>query len=400
MGELLRRYWMPVAASCEVAAGATQRVLLLGEKLVLYRDLRGRLGLVDERCPHRGTSLALGCVDAEGIRCPYHGWKFDLDGRCLETPAEPADSTLSDRVRARAYPVQELGGLAFAYLGPDPAPLLPRYDLFVKEGVLRDIGVAVLPCNWVQIMENSVDPHHLEWLHGHHLAHTRAKSGASEPTHYRKRHVKIGFDIFEYGIVKRRILEGGSDEDDDWKVGHPLVFPFTLRVGAQRQHRLQFRVPMDDTHTRHYWYACYEPAPGRTAPLQPEVPLYEVQWRDANGEFIVDFVDGGDIMACVTQGAIADRTRETLGASDQGIALYRRLLFQQAERVRMGEDPIGIIRDPLRNDVVELPQEREKYGGGGSFLRESIEMGHARYSPLKEQIIEMLELLPAASASP
>lgn len=400
MGELLRRYWIPVAASCELKRGETRRIRLLAEDLVLYRDLEGRLGLVDESCPHRGTSLALGCVDADGIRCPYHGWKFDVTGQCLETPAEPEGSTLARRVRTRAYPVQEIAGLAFAYMGPEPAPLLPRYDVFVKEGVLRDIGHAVLPCNWVQVMENSVDPHHLEWLHGHHLAHSRARVGASEPTHYRKRHVRIGFDVFEYGIVKRRILEGGSDEDDDWRVGHPLVFPFTLRVGAQRQHRLQFRVPIDDTHTRHYWYACYEPAPGRVAPAQEEVPLYDVKWRHANGDFIVDFVDGGDIMACVTQGPVADRTRETLGASDQGIALFRRLLFEQAEHVAHGEDPLGVIRDPARNQVVELPQEREKYRAGGSFLRESIEMGHARYSPLKEQIIEMLELLPTAHATP
>ena len=272
MGQLLRRYWLPAAASCEVTPGSAQRVRLLGEDLVLYRDTQGRPALIDEFCPHRRTSMALGCVDDQGIRCPYHGWKFDGTGQCLETPAEPANSRLKQHVKTTAYPLQELGGLIFAYMGPQPAPLLPRYDVFVREGMLRDIGVAMLPCNWVQIMENSVDPTHLEWLHGHHLAHTRAQSGQAAPTHYIKKHVKIGFDVFEFGIVKRRVLEGGSEEDDDWKVGHPLVFPFTLRVGAHRQHRLQIRVPVDDTHTRHYWYACYEPAPGRTAPRSGRRP--------------------------------------------------------------------------------------------------------------------------------
>jgi 5,5'-dehydrodivanillate O-demethylase len=390
MGDLLRRYWMPVTPSCELEPGIPRRVRLFGEDLVLYRDARGRPGLVEEACPHRRTSLLHGCVDEDGIRCPYHGWKFDATGACLEIPTEPADSPLLRRVRARAYPVEELGGMAFAYLGPSPAPLLPRWDLLVWDGVLRDIGHAVLPCNWLQIMENSVDPYHIEWLHGHHLAHVRGGYGQSQPTHYRRRHVKIGFDVFEYGIIKRRVLEGGSEADDDWRVGHPLVFPHMLRVGADRQCRLQFRVPVDDTHTKIYWYACYRPPAGETLPPQPVIPSYEVPWRDERGEFLVDFVDGQDIMAWVTQGEIADRTRETLGTADRGIVLYRRLLVEQLEAIQAGRDPLGVIRDPARNQVIELPQERDKFRDGAGFLAETLEMSHVRYSPLKEQIRGLL----------
>lgn len=392
MGELLRRYWMPAGASCELPSGSALPRRLLGEDLVLYRDTQGRPALIEERCPHRRTSLTGGLVDADGIRCPYHGWKFDASGACLEMPAEPPDSNLLRSVRARAYPVEELGGLLFAYLGPDPAPLLPRYDLFVWDNVLRDVGSALLPCNWLQIMENSVDPHHVEWLHGHHLAHVRGSQGQEAPTHYRRRQVKVGFDLFEHGIVKRRVLEGGSEEDDDWKIGHPLVFPIMLRVGSHRQHRFQIRVPVDDTHTMHYWYACYQPADGVRAPAQAEVPLYEVPWRDENGEHIVDFVDGQDIMAWVTQGPIADRTREILGSSDRGIAIYRRLLFDQIEAVRAGNDPLGVIRDPERNAIIELPQEREKFGRGAAFLAESMAMGHARHSPIKDEVLALLAL--------
>ncbi len=391
MGELLRRYWMPVAASCQVAPGATRKVRVLGEQLVLYRDTQGRPALIEEHCPHRRTSMAQGCVDDEGIRCPYHGWKFDSTGTCLETPAEPSQSTLRQRVRAIAYPVEELGGLIFAYLGPDPAPLLPRFDLFVWDGVLRDVGVALLPCNWLQIMENSVDPHHLEWLHGHHLAHVRQQKGEASPTHYRRRQKKIGFDRFEYGIIKRRLLEGGSEEDDDWKVGHPLVFPLMVRVGSAWQHRFQIRVPIDDTHTMHYWYSCYRPPPGVEPPQQTHVPLYEVPWQDEQGEFLVDFVDGQDIMAWVSQGPIADRTRECLGASDQGISLYRRLLFEQLERVAAGEDPLGMVRDPQQNVRIDLPQEQDKYGAGGAFLAESMQMGHVRYSPIRDQVRQLFD---------
>jgi 5,5'-dehydrodivanillate O-demethylase oxygenase subunit len=393
MGELLRRYWFPVAASVELAAGAALPVRLLGEDLALFRTSSGELGLLEARCPHRGASLAYGVVDGASLRCPYHGWRFDRGGACLEIPSlREVGGSLRERARTRAYPAQELGGLVFAYLGPEPAPLLPRYDLLVWSGALRDVGRALLPCNWLQIMENSVDPTHLEWLHGHHLASVREAGGAPAPKRYRRRHVEIGFDVFEHGIVKRRVLEGGSREDDDWRIGHPLIFPAMLRVGAHRQHRLQVRVPVDDTHTLHLWYSCYLPPEGAAAPVQAEVPVYEVPFRDERGRFLLDFVDGGDIMAWLSQGPIADRTRELLVDTDQGIALLRRLYLEQIERVRAGKDPIGVVRSPEANRIIELPQEREKYGRGAAFLAESIAMSHARYSPIREEILALLGL--------
>lgn len=392
MGELLRRYWLPVAGSCEIRAGGRAApVRLLGEDLALFRTAAGGLGLVDARCPHRGTSLAYGFADAQALRCPYHGWRFDPAGACVEIPAPGGTPTLQERARTRAYPARELGGLVFAYLGPDPPPVLPRYDLFAWGGVLRDVGRAVVPCNWLQIMENSVDPVHLEWLHGHHLSAVRAAGGQPVPTRYRRRHTDIGFDVFEHGIVKRRVLEGGSRDDDDWKVGHPLVFPVMVRVGAHRQHRFQIRVPMDDTHTLHLWYSCYLPAPGAPPVEQDEVPVYDVPFRDEHG-FLLDFVDGGDIMTWVAQGPIADRTRELLTATDQGVVLLRRLLLEQVERVRRGQDPLGVRRptDGQPGDVIELPQEHDKYGDGAAFLADAIDATHARYSPLRDRIIEML----------
>ena len=390
MGDLFRRYWMPVVASCDLEVGSVRRVRLLGEDLVVFRDSKRNLGALEEHCPHRGTSLAYGCLDDDGIRCPYHGWKFNATGTCLEMPAEPLKSKLLQTVRARAYPVEELGGLVFLYLGPNPAPLLPKYDLFVWEGVLRDIGYALLPCNWLQIMENSVDPYHVEWLHGHHLAFIRSQQGLPTPNLYRKRQVKIGFDVFKYGIIKRRILESGSEKDEDWAIGHPLIFPNMLRVGSYGQHRFQIRVPVDDTHTLHFWYSCYRPAKDACVPKQEIIPSYPVPWQNDKGEFIVDFVDGGDIMSWVTQGPIANRTRETLGSSDQGIALYRHLLFEQIEKVKGGEDPLGVIRNRQDNTIIELPQEKEKFCQGASFLAESMEMGHARYSPIKDLIQKIL----------
>ena len=390
MGELLRRYWIPVAATSELRAGAALPVRVLAEDLALFRTTAGTLGMLDARCPHRGASLAYGVVDECSLRCPYHGWRFDAAGTCLEMPALQANEHLRERARTRSYQVEELGGLVFAYLGPKPAPLLPRYDLFVWNGVLRDIGRALIPCNWLQIMENSVDPTHLEWLHGHHLGSVRRAAGLPVPSRYGRRHVEIGFDLFRHGIIKRRVLAGGSQTDDDWRIGHPLVFPLMVRVGAQGQHRFQIRVPVDDTHTLHLWYSCYLPRTEREAPVQQEIPLYDVPFRDERGNFLVDFVDGGDIMTWVSQGAVADRTREMLVDTDAGIVLFRRLLFEQIERVRAGEDPLGIIRAPEENGMIELPQEREKYGPGDAFLAESLAMSHVRYSPIRAQILELL----------
>ena len=225
-------------------------------------------------------------------------------------------------------------------------------------------------------MENSVDPVHLEWLHGHHLAAVRRAHGLAAPSRYGRRHAEIGFDVFPHGIIKRRVLEGGSRDDDDWRIGHPLVFPVMVRVGVHPQHRFQIRVPVDDTHTLHLWYSCYFPPEGAAAPVQAEIPVYEVPFRDEHGRFLVDFVDGGDIMTWVSQGGIADRTREMLVDTDRGVVLLRQLFLEQIARVQAGEDPLGVVRSPAANEMIELPQEREKYGRGDAFLREALAMSH------------------------
>jgi len=178
MGVLLRRYWHPVAASAALTENPVKLIKILGESLVLFRDRQGRLGLIGDTCPHRRISLLYGIPEEEGLRCPYHGWMFDCTGQCIEMPAEAPESTFKNRVQIPGYPVAELGGLIFAYLGPPPAPLLPRWDLFVMDGVWRDIGVTTIPCNWLQCMENSLDPVHTEWLHGHYYNYVMQRKKA------------------------------------------------------------------------------------------------------------------------------------------------------------------------------------------------------------------------------
>ncbi|MEA2292337.1 MAG: 5,5-dehydrodivanillate O-demethylase oxygenase subunit, partial [Solirubrobacteraceae bacterium] len=274
MGEVLRRYWYPVAFTRELEEFPVKRVELLGEFFALWKSPSGRMGIVPEACPHRKASLAYGVVEADGIRCPYHGWVFDVDGACTEQPAERDNTQFQDRVRAQAGTVEEMGGLIWAYVGPSPAPELPRFDTYVMDGY-RDIGWADLPCNYVQIMENAVDPHHVEFLHGRYFEFVGRHEGFTAPASFGKEHVKIGFTAFEWGIIKRRVLKGASEENDDWKVGHPLVFPYNMRVGGGGIHQMQIRVPVNRTTTRFYLYTVHGPD-GYEHVEQPQIPDYEL----------------------------------------------------------------------------------------------------------------------------
>jgi len=202
MGELLRRYWMPIMPSAELGRKAVPR-RLLGEDLVVFRDGAGQVGVVERHCPHRRADMSIAVVEEHGIRCGYHGWRYDQSGACVEQPAEPR---LNARMRIGAYPAEELGGLVWVYMGPQPAPLLPRFDMFVWDGVLRDIGQARLDFNWLQAMENSVDPYHVEWLHAHFMNWWRRLDGSEQVEILAKKHLKVGFDAFDYGIIKRRVL--------------------------------------------------------------------------------------------------------------------------------------------------------------------------------------------------
>jgi 5,5'-dehydrodivanillate O-demethylase len=388
-GELLRRYWHPIAAAVELDRDRTKRVRLLGEDLVLFKDRQGRFGLIQEHCPHRRASFAYGFATHDGIRCPYHGWEFDAQGQCLNQPFEKNNVGFREKVTTDAYPVEELGGLIFAYLGPEPRPLLPRFDGFVAEGAIRLLGWAMIPCNWLQIVETSLDPVHAEWLHGRYIEYQNEQEGIK--THISASHEKIDFREFEFGITKHRLLAGQSEDEEDWKVGHPVVFPTMLAVGNgdedRRSYAFQMRVPMDDENTMHFWYHAYMPPAGAPVPprLLEGVHLHEVLFAGERGSYRTDHIDAQDIMAWLTQGPIADRTRENLGASDQGVAMYRKILKREIKKVQRGEDPIGVVRDPARNERIDLPNEKNKKHFRGSF-RTFVKRTHVRFSPILEEL--------------
>jgi 5,5'-dehydrodivanillate O-demethylase oxygenase subunit len=359
-GELLRRYWWPVAVSGEVEADAVIPVRLLGEDLALYRTEGGRLGLVGARCAHRGASLVYGIPEEDGLRCCYHGWRYDGTGQCTDTPGEPADSTFKERVRIPGYPIEELGGLIFAYLGPGPAPLLPRWDLLVRDDLNREVGITKLPVNWLHAAENTLDPIHLEFLHTNYMNYVMKRQGKPRAA-VQRHHLQIAFDVFEFGIVKRRLLEGDDPEtSEEWLVGHPLIFPSTLALGNDLGPRFEYRVPVDDTNLIVYSYFTFPHGP--ETPPREDVPFYEIPYKNEDGSLIVDRVLAQDMLAWVTQGAIVDRTSERLGTTDKGIILFRKLLEEQIETAQRGEDPMGVVRDPARNTpMLRVPRERAAF---------------------------------------
>ena len=343
MGELLRRYWHPIAAAQTLDQELVLRLRILGENLALFKTYKGTCGLVQERCPHRSASLAFGIPDDEGLRCPYHGWKFNETGDCVAQPFDDIDNAeahFKDRIKITSYPVQEMGGLVWAYMGPAPAPVLPILGRFANENLNRIIDVTPLPCNFVQIMENSMDPSHFEWLHANRINFTNRKRGKPELM-VPGRTLKLEFDEFEYGIYKRRIIEGDPPETSpDWLVGHPVLFPTTLALPWG----FQLRTPIDDENTLHILYNVSERQPGQ----EPSTVVKSTPWCDENKEFILDTVIGTDELAWITPGAISPRHEEHLGTLDRGIIAYRNMLFENINKVERGEDPQGIIRDSAR----------------------------------------------------
>ena len=375
-GELLRRYWHVVGVPGELTEERPiKRVTLLGEKLVLFRqpaapgETAPRYGLVRERCPHRAASLFYGRVDAEGIRCPYHGWKFAPDGRCLETPAEPPNSPLKDEIRQPAYPVEKFSGLLFAYLGPLPAPLVPHWDVLAREDGNRWIVIeSMIDCNWLQAMENSLDPAHLYWLH----SAFEAKGHLADRPSYEEKHAFIRFD---YGIMKRRTTPGKKPGDPAMTDEHPILFPSILRhvtnststgggggrVERRYRHNLQMRVPVDDTHTQVY-RVNFVPSNEDRSPLDVDPPFQYQALKNEAGEYNMNIVGAQDSMAWETQGPIHDRSDENLGTSDLGIVALRKMVKEQIDIVRKGGDPLGVIRDPKKNDIIHIDVINERIG--------------------------------------
>jgi 5,5'-dehydrodivanillate O-demethylase len=407
-GELLRRYWIPVAPAAQLLENPVRKVRILGEDLVLYRDRSGTLGLIGDRCLHRRVDLQFGIPDACGLRCPYHGWRFDETGACVERPLE-AQPARPIAQRLAAYPVRELGGLVFAYLGPLPAPALPRWDLLVWPNSIRQIAINVLDCNWLQCQENTGDPTHSVYTHGAFFEYVLERSGqlerAQSHEHTIYSRLKMGVGIKElfaeatvYGMRKGVVYakELGS-ESDRVEEHSTVIFPFitqTGKAGAPRSD-FQFRVPIDDTHTYHISYQCYGAPDGVEVPHQDVIPWYAPPTVDEAGRPILDYVLAQDALVWTAQGEILDRSQEVLGRTDVPIAFLRKQLDEQIRIVEEGGTPMNVFAqspdaidgsgksDRVNPDYALAGNFRKMYHRG--FGNDDVD----RYGPIFEQVKDL-----------
>lgn len=344
-GEYLRRYWQPVCFSDELTE-LPLRIAILGEDLVVFRDRSGAVGLLELHCPHRGTSLEFGLIDARGIRCCYHGWLFAPDGTILETPGEPADSTLKDRLCHGAYPTHEHNGIVFAYMGPpEQRPPFPIYDSFVRPGYRLIPGKKYFyPCNWLQIMENAMDPAHTAFLHtivsGSQFTN---EFGVLPELTFLETPIgmiyvatrRVGQNI--WARMVEAVLPNLQQVAPIWEDGqheHPFSGPMMSR----------WIVPLDNTNTMLIEYRHVSETDGVT-------PAW---WADREimlpGQLAADsYEDGqrrpGDYEAQVSQRPIAVHGLEHLAETDRGIGMFRNQLRRGIRAVQSGQDPEGLSRD-------------------------------------------------------
>jgi 5,5'-dehydrodivanillate O-demethylase len=288
---------------------------------------------------------------------------MDETGRCLEQPYEDVanpSARAKNRCATKAYPVRELAGLLWAYLGPLPAPALPAWEPFSWPNGFREIVLAEVPCNWFQCQENSIDPVHFEWMHENWGMRLRGADGAAP------KHLKIKFEEFDHGFVYKRVREGQSESDRYWTVGRVALWPSGFFLGSH----FEWRVPIDDENTLSVaWFFMRVPK-GREPYVQDKIPTWVSPIKDESGRLIVSHVINQDIVAWIGQGRIADRTRENLRSSDVGITMMRQRLFQEIEAVAAGRDPKGVIRGANAEPHIELPNMMREINTEGLPLSE------------------------------
>ena len=369
-GELLRRYWQPLCPAAELTVEQPKkRLRIMGEDLVVFRTDSGNYGCVEEHCSHRGVSLYHGFIEGEELRCCYHGWKYDLAGRCTEQPFEPQREGLKDRIRLRAYPVVKLAGLLFTYMGPDPAraPLLPRWDVLVRTDGRRLIHLMPIHrCNWLQCQENTADTVHTYYLHGQ-MSLVKKLPIEGDAGYYRRPIEKYDWEVCRWGVEKLLVYQGEPSKGtaSEVEIRPPLIFPNILRIPQGSVEALHWRVPIDDFSTRIVWigFIATEPDGPRMSEHDDPPFQYLSEMMTPEGEHDLRSFYSQDRMAWETQGAIYDRSREHLGATDRGIVLYRRMLAEQIARVERGEEPtVAVVRDEAENQMISFPSATRPWG--------------------------------------
>ena len=348
-GELMRRYWQPVAVSANVV-DRPQYVRILGEDLILFRDKKGRPGLLYPRCMHRGTTLFYGKVTDEGIACCYHGWLFDVEGRCLRQPCEPDGGKNLDVARQPWYPLEERYGVVFAYMGPpEKRPVLPRYDILEEVGpdeeLRADMGafgatgdnsLAVAPYSWLHMNDNVMDPFHVQVLHSTFSTVQFVPQFALMP--------KVDFFTTENGVcysAKRKLDDGREyDRISSFIMPNIMCVPNPIDIDQVKANRITWSLPVDDSH---FTMVTVSRMP-KSAPPLGGIRFRGKLWGEMTERERQD--TPGDYEAQVGQGPISLHSEEHLATSDRGIIMQRRMLKAQIRVVADGGDPIGVTFDP------------------------------------------------------
>ena len=378
MGDLFRRYWLPAVLSEEIAApdGPPVRVRLLGEDLVAFRDSAGAVGLVDAHCPHRRAPMFFGRNEECGLRCVYHGWKFDVGGNCVDMPSEPPDSVFRTKINIKAYPTWETGGIVWAYLGPRAEiPPFPAYEWLRAPDTHRRVSKTLENANYLQALEGGIDTAHSSFVHNNDLSSTsRLKSQNThpelevEPTSYGFRYAGVralsegrayvrAYQFFMPAMQMRAAFLDGN--------GDPRETP-TLRG--------HIWVPVDDEWTMVYnwvcsaspdgpisdkWWQRHEKAAGRGQ--DDFIPGSYRLKRNLDNDFLVDRemqrartytgitgLNTQDYAVQEGMGPICDRSLEHLGTSDRAIIVARRMLREALDDIVEGRQPAGTQTDELR----------------------------------------------------
>lgn len=392
-GEVLRRYWQPAALAEELDGGRpVVPVTLLGERLVLFRDDEGELGLIGRHCLHRGADLCFGRREDNGLRCPFHGWLYDRSGRCLEQPGEPQGSRAHKHIRTTSYPVVEKNGIVFAYLGPGEPPGFPNFDCFRAPGTHVFAFKGLWECNWLQALEIGIDPAHASFLHrflededptdGYGKQFRDSAAGSNIPMtrllrDYPRPEIRIEETDFGLKLTTLRHMENGLTHV---RVTNQ-IFPGAICIPMSREMTItQWHVPVDDETC--YWYSLFtsfdEPVDKDTMRAQRlkehslpgYAPLknrrnnygYDPEEQAARTWTGMGFdINVHDQWAVEGMGRIQDRTEEHLGSTDVGIVRYRRLLRTAIEGVAGGDEAalpmlndvdVTRIAGPLSNDAI------------------------------------------------
>jgi len=379
-GELIRRYWQPAALSEELPpGGAPLPVRLLGKDLVMFRDNQGRPGLLGIHCSHRGADLTYGRVEDGGLRCIYHGWLYDIHGRCLDQPGEPRGGEHHDSIRHPAYPCQEAAGVIFAYLGPGESPLLPAYEFLHAPAHYSVVMKYFHECNYLQSNEGNIDPVHLSFLHRNleqserdRNRRVRGTTSSANTLYGRDLAPNIKVELTDFGVRISTLRKSGADKNY-LRVSNfilPNLSAFPGPTGGEG-YSVNWHVPIDDTHHWKYVFSFSRERPVSDQLLGREDSHRTSDYkliRNQGNRYMQDrdelktktYAGLGhhfpthDAYATESQGPIQDRTQEHVVSSDQAIVAARKQLVQAMKDVQEGKEAPHVVRDPKLNRFPHL----------------------------------------------